>query len=290
MRDDFCAFILTHGRPDNVKTLKTLEKAGYTGKVYIVIDDEDDTEQEYLKKYGEMVLQFRKKEIASKMDAADTSDDRRTIVYARNACFELAKQVGCRYFIELDDDYKSFEHRYIEQGKLRGRAVERLDNLIESMIEFMDASGALTVAFAQGGDFIGGAKSMNFHKGILRKAMNTFICNTERPFTFVGRINEDVNTYVTLGSRGGLMFTVCCVSITQTQTQKSEGGMSDVYQDGTYQKSMYTVIMHPASVCVKEMGDKHKRLHHHIDWNSTVPKIVRENWKKGFPNAEDGKD
>lgn len=285
MRDDFCAFILSHGRPDNVKTLKTLEKAGYTGAVYIVIDDDDDTEQEYRKKYGDMVLQFCKTEIAAKIDAADTSNDRRTIVYARNACFELAKQVGCRYFIELDDDYTSIEHRYIEQGKLRVRAVERLDNLIESMIEFMGASGALTVAFAQGGDFIGGAKALNFRKGILRKAMNTFICDVERPFTFVGRINEDVNTYVTLGSRGGLMFTVCSASITQTQTQKSKGGMSDVYQDGTYQKSMYTVIMHPSSVCVKEMGEKHKRLHHNIDWNSTVPKIIREKWKKGHHNA-----
>ena len=74
------------------------------------------------------------------------------------------------------------------------------------------------------------------------------------------------------------MFTVCSASI--TQTQKTEGGMSDVYQDGTYQKSMYTVIMHPSSVCVEERGDKHKRVHHHIDWNSTVPKIIREDWKK----------
>ena len=46
MRDDFCVFILTHGRPDRVITYKTLLNAGYTGRVYIVIDDEDKTENE----------------------------------------------------------------------------------------------------------------------------------------------------------------------------------------------------------------------------------------------------
>lgn len=33
MRDDFCAFILTHGRPDKVLTYRTLRRAGYTGKI-----------------------------------------------------------------------------------------------------------------------------------------------------------------------------------------------------------------------------------------------------------------
>ncbi|EFI4081186.1 TPA: hypothetical protein J5F60_004390 [Escherichia coli] len=43
MRDDFCVFILTHGRPDKVLTYRTLRRAGYTGKIFIVVDDEDKT-------------------------------------------------------------------------------------------------------------------------------------------------------------------------------------------------------------------------------------------------------
>lgn len=43
MRDDFCAFILTHGRPGKVLTYRTLRRAGYTGKIFIVVDDEDKT-------------------------------------------------------------------------------------------------------------------------------------------------------------------------------------------------------------------------------------------------------
>lgn len=280
MRYDFCAFILSHGRPDNVKTLKTLQKCGYTGKWFIVIDNEDEFADRYVEKYGDRVIQFDKAAVAKDMDEADREGDRRTVVYARNACFDIARDIGIQYFIELDDDYSSFEFRKIDRGKLRVFSVNDIDAIFDAMIRFMNDSNALTVAFAQGGDFIGGSMSKNLKRGILRKAMNSFICDVEKPFKFVGRINEDVNTYVTLGSRGNIMFTLCDISLTQTQTQKSDGGMSGVYEDGTFLKSMYTVMMHPSSVTVKEMGTKHRRLHHSIDWNATVPKIIRESWKK----------
>ena len=42
MRDSFAVFILTHGRADNVVTMKTLKKGGYTGRWYMIIDNEDE--------------------------------------------------------------------------------------------------------------------------------------------------------------------------------------------------------------------------------------------------------
>ncbi len=39
--DDFAVFILTHGRPDTIRTLDTLKRGNYTGKWYLVIDNED---------------------------------------------------------------------------------------------------------------------------------------------------------------------------------------------------------------------------------------------------------
>ena len=35
---NFAVFILTHGRPDNVKTIPTLKKCGYTGNIYFIVD------------------------------------------------------------------------------------------------------------------------------------------------------------------------------------------------------------------------------------------------------------
>lgn len=281
MRDDFAVFILTHGRPEKIVTLNSLKAGNYSGKWYIVIDNEDDTEDEYRQLYGDRVLQFDKLAVSKTFDTADLSEDRRTIVYARNACFELAKQVGVRYFLELDDDYTSFMYRFPDNGKLGHTNAKNLDALFEAMIDFLNASGAVTVAFAQGGDFIGGVNSGMFYKGLLRKAMNTFFCDVEKPFQFVGRINEDVNTYTLLGNRGELLFTVTNANINQLQTQSNGGGMTDVYLDsGTFMKSFYSVIFSPQAVKISTMGAKHKRLHHKIDWNACAPKILNEKWRK----------
>lgn len=93
MRDNFCVFILSHGRADNVITLKALQKAGYTGKWFIVIDNEDEQAKIYYSTYGvDHVVMFDKLAISETFDTADTFDDRRTIVYARNACFKIAAE------------------------------------------------------------------------------------------------------------------------------------------------------------------------------------------------------
>jgi hypothetical protein len=68
MRNDFAVFILSHGRPDRVETLGALERAGYTGRTYIVIDDEDPQGEEYRKRYGEKVLVFSKEAVAREID------------------------------------------------------------------------------------------------------------------------------------------------------------------------------------------------------------------------------
>lgn len=283
MRDDFCAFILTHGRPDRLYTLNTLKRCGYTGKVYIVIDNEDKTADEYKRRYGDMVLQFDKAAIAKTFDEGDNFNDRRAIIYARNACFDLAKQVGCRYFIQLDDDYQIFEYRTNERYGVpdKGWGVKSLDNVFNSYLNYFEACKAVSsLAIAQGGDFIGGIDEKK-PISCKRKAMNTFICDTERPFQFVGRINEDVNTY-TCKQRSGLVFlTSMASSVVQKQTQSNEGGMTDLYLDsGTYVKSFYSVMYAPSCVKVKMMNSKHGRLHHSVNWNAAAPCIVREKHRK----------
>ena len=94
MRNDFCAFILSHGRSDNVKTYGLLKKLGYTGPIYIVVDNEDATIDKYVEKFGEQVIVFNKPFIANTFDTCDNQDNRKAIVYARNACFDIAKELG----------------------------------------------------------------------------------------------------------------------------------------------------------------------------------------------------
>ena len=285
MRDDFVAFILTHGRSSSVITDKTLRKCGYTGRIVYVIDNEDKTADKYYEKYGtDDVVMFDKEAVSNTFDEADNFKDRRAIVYARNVCFRLASEMGYKYFIELDDDYVEFSFTYGRDWSVRQRSIKQLDKVFEAMIRFYESIPALTVAMAQRGDFVGG-KDNDIIRGqkLKRKAMNSFICSVDRPFQFVGRINEDVNTYTTLGSRGGLFLQVPFVALNQKQTQSNKGGMTDIYLDqGTYIKTFYTVMMMPSSVKIGMLGNSSssKRIHHSINWNNTVPKIISEKLKK----------
>ena len=111
--------------------------------------------------------------------------------------------------------------------------------------------------------------------------MNFFICSTDRPFNFIGRINEDVNTYVSLGSKGDLFQTICDLRLEQLDTQSNTGGLTEFYLDGgTYVKSFYTVMFAPSCTRINLMGNKHKRLHHRISWNNAIPVILDEKYKK----------
>lgn len=283
IKSNFVVFILTHNRPDNVLTYKAIIKSGYTGKIYFVVDNEDKHINKYIENYGkDNVLIFDKKKKSKEFDTMDLPEaSRNAVVYARNACFDFAEQMGIKYFLELDDDYIEFRQRFIQNGVLKSRYVLDFDSCCEETIDFLEKSNALTIAWSQIGDFIGGANSELFKNKVKRKAMNSFFCKTSRRFDFIGRINEDVNTYVSLGSKGEIILTVCDLSLNQRATQQNEGGMTDLYmQEGTFTKSFYTIICSPSCVKIGVIGVNYFRYHHSIDWNYAVPKIIDCKYKK----------
>lgn len=282
MRDDFAIFILTHGRANNVITTKTLKKSGNTNRIYYIVDNEDKQLDIYKQNFGEEnVIVFDKKEAAKTCDTMDNIQDRNIVLFARNMCHKIAKDLGLTYFLELDDDYDQFRSRIWNGDKLASVFVGDMDSIIDTVIEFLETSGAYTVAFSQIGDFIGGINSKVYRERLTRKAMNSFFCKTDRPFKFTGRINEDVNAYVTLGSKGQLFFTIADVSLNQLTTQQNSGGLTDAYLDlGTYVKSFYTVIANPSCVKISDMGCLHKRIHHFIEWEYAVPKIISDKYRK----------
>jgi hypothetical protein len=279
----FAVFILTHGRSDNVKTIRTLKSHGYTGRVVLVIDDEDQQRSTYEEKFSGMVEVFCKANARKQIDTFDNIPNNKTVLHSRNACFNIAEKLGIRTFVQLDDDYASFMSRYPEDGKLKVKKVTSLDQIFKAITQFFWSTNVLTIALAQGGDFIGGINSGTvFGSPIYRKAMNSFFCSPERRFSFVARMNDDVSTYTTLGSRGYVFLTTFAVMLTQAKTQSQKGGLTEMYlAHGTYVKSFYTVMTTPSSVKVGVIsGTSNPRIHHSINWETTVPKIIRASHKK----------
>ena len=256
---------------------------GYTGKILLLCSDDDKTIPRYKELYGDDVKVFNKDEYGRRFDTADNFDNKKVIFFARNAAFDIAEENGYDYFLEMDDDYTKFRYTTNEKGEYitKNDTVRNLDKSIESLLKFYKSTNIKTICMAQGGDFIGGEGSGLWKKKIGRKAMNSFICSPKRRFSFLGRINEDVNTYVHQGSVGDLFFTICDLRLEQLETQSNEGGMTESYRDGgTYVKSFYTVMFAPSCTVINLMGNGNYRLHHQIKWGKAVPCILDEKYKR----------
>jgi hypothetical protein len=284
----FAVFILTHGRANCVYTYKALRKHGYTGEIYLVCDDEDKQIKQYLALYGpDSVIVFNKQEAIDNTDSGDNFKKRNSVVYARNQNFKIAAGLGLTHFWQLDDDYSNFGYATDNDDEYITKDIytKRLDDLLFSLCDFIDESGAHSVAMSQGGDFIGGGEGTfvkHIKKGkFSRKVMNSFLFRVDRPVKFMGRINEDVNMYVEWGRRGHLFVTVPRLRLWQKETQANAGGLTEIYLDlGTYVKSFYSVLYAPSCVSIAEMGRDDRRIHHSISWRHAVPMILDEQHRK----------
>lgn len=285
--ENFATFILSHNRSDRVITYRTLKRQNYSGKIYVIVDDEDSYINEYKNKYQDQVIVFNKQEAIDSTDSADVLNKRNSVVYARNYVYKIAKELGLKYFLVLDDDYTAFTNVFDNERNYitKGATIKNLDNYLCSMLRFLKHSNADCVAMSQGGDYIGGQTSrlsqLHANCKMSRKAMNAFFLRTDSPLKFSGRINEDVNMYISEGSVGKIIFTYPRMRLEQIQTQLNSGGLTDIYLDvGTYVKSFYSILHKPSCVRLMLMGNKNKRIHHKVLWKNTAPMIISEQYKK----------
>lgn len=66
-----------------------------------------------------MLSYLTKKKYAEITDTADNLTARNVVVFARNACWDIAEKIGLTHFLVLDDDYTNFEYRYPEGEKTK---------------------------------------------------------------------------------------------------------------------------------------------------------------------------
>lgn len=282
---NYVIFIATHGRPHNQKTLKTLAECGYTGPVYLIVDDLDSSKEEYRQIYGKKVIVFDKKKAAADVDFGDNFDDLSTVLIARSEIQKIAKDLGYQYFCVMDDDYSDFQWVFDSKMNFHNRrsSIKNLDKVFNAIFDFYAETKMKSVAMFQGGDFIGGQNGSPNAKAIMmrRKCMQTFFCSTDREINWVSRLNDDVSTYVVDQTRGNHWGSFNFVQVCQGETQQNSGGLTEVYLNyGTYVKSFYSVMFAPSAVKIKDMGHTNRRLHHFVDYNACTSKIVPEALKK----------
>jgi hypothetical protein len=281
---DFAVFILSYGRAERVTTYEILKRVGYTGRIYFLCSTDDKDLPRYREIYGDQVIAFNKDDYKGTFDVGDNFGDNRGVVYARNANFSIAEKMGLKYYLQLDDDYMIFAYKFNQNMEYGEKIIKNFDSICDIFVDFLATSPVCSIAFGQGGDFIGGGQN-SYVKDFVhsrRKLMNSFFNRVDRPYQFLGRINEDTTSYVYNGSLGKIFFTILMISLTQRTTQSNVGGLTEQYLDiGTYVKSFYSIMFCPSCVKISVMGEKFKRLHHSISWVNAVPVIIDENYKKG---------
>ena len=130
------------------------------------------------------------------------------------------------YFAVADDDYSGLEYRITPSGDYRPKRVFNADDLFAAYVAFLRRSGADVICFAQGGDYIGGKDGSNVKNGfrVLRKMMNWYFFDADKPVYFTGVLNDDLNSSLTNAIEGKKIFTSTMNSIVQAETQSSKGG------------------------------------------------------------------
>lgn len=277
MRDDFAVLIITHGRPDNQLTLKCLQELGYSGKLFLVVDDEDKTKDEYIEKYGADTVKVFHKD--AWFDIGDNFYHmKNSSVFARNECFNIARDLGLKYFLEMDDDFTRISIRYDDSGILKEYRPKDIGEIFDYFLEYLEIEQITCLGFVTEGSMIGGING-EWKKGIIRKVRNTFFCKVDKPFEFKGRF-EDISTPAWYNSIGEIFMSVTSAMITTLDKEKNHGGMAEMKnQNITYFERFYGVMWMPSAIkirCLDSAGNHRE----HVSWDSVCPKIISERWKK----------
>ena len=275
-----CAiFILSNGRPDKVKTYDYL-KASFSGDVYILCDDQDETLPAYKDKFGSKVIVFGKDEWVKKSDPMDNFNSKKSVLYARNAVFEIAAAMGYRYFVMADDDIKDLQFRYEQDGKLLAKPVSNVDKVIDYIVQLMNDTAISYFSFGTDKNFIGGVQNRNFQKKVIDKVYNFIICKSGQQHSYKGIMNEDEIHNVISLSTGVLLKSLTAIQIVMEPVGKGEtGGNSETYKENGYYS--YTRNFYPIIACpFLEVKPTSKGFIFGADRNLYTPKILAEELKE----------
>ena len=284
----FAVLINTNGRPDKQITIDTLRKCGYTGKIYLIIDDLDQTAKKYYEKYSDLVIEFKKKEYEKNADTFLNYEMLNTVLYARNASFDIAKELGLEWFIICDDDITNMSYKIILNDKLISHKAIKLDSFFDACIDFMKNTSMECLSSCEEGLYIGGAND-NVKNGLVWRMGHFWLFNSNFNRRFRGAFHEDriFSDDNAMNKCFGLsLLAISTPSFKQNNQEhkhkqhkqhKQEGGMQKQYSDtGMYIPRYFSVIAHPDFNFIeikKEIVARRRK-------ENADPKILSDTWRK----------
>ena len=232
MHDDFAIFIITHKHPDKQLTYDTLRNCGYTGKIYLVVDDTDSTIQQYIDNYGkDNVVIFNKNYYinSERFDNGTNDSVYACAVYARRAVEDIAKHLGYSYFVMADDDITKLSIRYPVSGKLKRLEITDLDSILDCYIDLVSNDGISCLGFGGVQNYFSGVDV--FSENSLSKRLIPYWVFIRNAKYFVNWTNwyaeDDIATYT--NNSLGMVSTIVPYILAETEPIGT-GSMQDVYE------------------------------------------------------------
>ena len=282
--------VLTCNSCDNLASCyKSMLRATWGDDCVILLYDSNHKElAEDAAKKGWRVEVFDWDATIAKMDSAgwtrNYASTKKVVAPARLAAYDIARKLGVRFFMELDDDWNGIQVPSFISDGLPGRkrlyikkdpepfAAKYFKFIVERVFDMVAETGA-TIAFVQSGELLSADVSYYHFKP---KTMNTFILDTENPMPF-GGFNEDVNVYCRR-NMDKPCFQVGYLIWSHGGSQLRQG----IEYTGTWEKTFATVITNPTATRLstfKNPGSgkedmNYTRIHHNVQYEHTQPKHV----------------
>ena len=249
--------IPSKGRPQ-CRTAELLESNGLP--FVILCGDDDETLPEYRKRWEKAVETFDRAEWCRRERALDTFG-KHGVTPARN--YILDRWPRCWM---LDDDIKCFKvSRGKKNVKVQGTELARV---LESVERFGVVSGACCVGLELTATMFPGTYS-------LRRAGYQCMFFTENGTPeFRGLVAEDEGACLTSWARGVPWYGLTFVGFDSTETQREEGGLTDVYrtdEGSDVRRTAYLLLQAPCAVTLENGRWKSR-------YGLLAPKVVDSRW------------
>jgi len=278
---NYAVLICTHGRPYAQHTLNTLRRCGYTGKIYLILDNEDETYPEYHtnKDYTDIWV-FDKQFYINEIDTGVLEPKRKAILYAKSACESIATMhLGLDAFVIADDDITGFRYRYEDGNSLRSLPItQNMDEIIYSYMSYILDAGICATSFGNDRMYIGG-KISDERKSEFRAPYNFVFRNSHIPFSWVSEMYEDTISPILENQRGHYTIQLPIVKYDMKElVAGADGGMSETYSQMPIYERIFQVIKYsPTSTKFVVSNGK---ITNSILREHTYPKLVSSSYKK----------
>ncbi len=276
----YAVFILSHKRADRVETYSTLRNSGYTGEIYIVIDDEDPQCLLYQKRF-ENVLVFNKERWIKSTDTVTNDKKKSSPVYARNYIEQTARDMGYDAYIVMDDDIINLRFRYIENYIAKSQALKsNLDEVLSAYMNYLISANIATLSFATVMVYAGGVHN---ESDMVRLASHRYTCqihmrNLSFPVDWISLANNDSISANNTAKIGYLWWALPFIVYDSPKMNTLPGGMKSVYDSvSEFKRAFMSTVVSP-SVC--RVGCSKDRLAIKRDLKAAYPVIISGRYKK----------